>query len=264
MKKSLILLSIITVLLLTLTSCVSDISSDKLSGNNSVTKEDANLPQESSSDTNDLNTETTENQAQESESAFQEETTNKQDETIQPDNTTAPPETTTAPPTESLITKQRAKKIALTHAGVKEADIIGFEIELDREINGVKYELSFHAGNFEYEYEINAVNGNIIKSEKEAERTTRPQTTPDPTTAPVETTTAPSSEELISKQKAKEIALTHANLKEADIRNYEIELDREANKTVYEISFDSGYFEYEYEINAKNGQILQSEKERAD
>ncbi|MBR3975635.1 MAG: PepSY domain-containing protein [Clostridia bacterium] len=74
----------------------------------------------------------------------------------------------------------------------------------------------------------------------------------------------PPSENLITKQKAKEIALSHAGVKEADIRDYEIEIDREAGKTVYEISFDSGNFEYEYELNAISGKILQSERERID
>ena len=181
-----------------------------------------------------------------------------------PETTTTAPETTTASASDSLITKQQAKEIALKHAKVNEADIRGYEIELDRELGKTVYEISFDSGNFEYEYEINATNGSIINSKKEAEITTRPQPVPEITTKAPETTTAPASESLITKQRAKEIALTHAGVNEANIRGYEIELDRELGKTVYEISFDSGDFEFEYKINAKNGSIINSEKEHND
>lgn len=71
-------------------------------------------------------------------------------------------------------------------------------------------------------------------------------------------------EEFISRAEAKKKALAHAGLKEADIRAYEIELDRERNIVVYEIDFKSGRFEYSYEINAKNGKVVKSEKEYDD
>ena len=68
-------------------------------------------------------------------------------------------------------------------------------------------------------------------------------------------------EKLISKAEAKKKALAHAGLKEADIREYEIELDRERSVIVYELEFKSGKYEYSYEINAENGSVLKSEKE---
>ena len=42
-----------------------------------------------------------------------------------------------------------------------------FECKLDKE-NGVKvYEVEFYYGGYEYEYEVNAVSGKIVKAEKE-------------------------------------------------------------------------------------------------
>ena len=73
-----------------------------------------------------------------------------------------------------------------------------------------------------------------------------------------------SKEEFISRADAKKKALAHAGLKEADIREYEIELDRDRNVVVYEIDFKSGRFEYSYDINARNGKIVKSEKEYDD
>ena len=68
-------------------------------------------------------------------------------------------------------------------------------------------------------------------------------------------------EKLISKDDAKKKAFSHAGVKAADIREYEIELDRERSVIVYEIEFKSGKYEYSYEINAENGKVVKSEKE---
>ena len=65
-----------------------------------------------------------------------------------------------------------------------------------------------------------------------------------------------------AKSKAKATALKHAGLKEADIYDFDIDLDREDGKTVYEIDFKSGGYEYSYKINADTGKIIYSEKER--
>ena len=66
---------------------------------------------------------------------------------------------------------------------------------------------------------------------------------------------------LIFPEKAKEITLNHAGLKESDITRYKSEKDIEKGFTVYEIEFISGNYKYDYEINAKDGSILKSEKE---
>lgn len=72
------------------------------------------------------------------------------------------------------------------------------------------------------------------------------------------------SEAKITKDKAKEIALEHANLKETDIRDYEIDLDNEDGKLVYEISFESNGKEYDYDVNATTGDISNSKNELVD
>ncbi|MBQ2974547.1 MAG: PepSY domain-containing protein [Clostridia bacterium] len=68
----------------------------------------------------------------------------------------------------------------------------------------------------------------------------------------------------ISKDEAKIKALAHAGLSESDISRYKSELDRERGTLVYEIEFDSGKYEYEYEVDANNGKIIKSEKEFRD
>ena len=68
---------------------------------------------------------------------------------------------------DNIITKEEAKAVAIKHAGLKAADVKRIEIELDRERNGLVYEIDFDAGKYEYEYEINAESGKVIKAEKE-------------------------------------------------------------------------------------------------
>ena len=127
----------------------------------------------------------------------------------------------------SIITKDEAKEIALNHANV--TNITNYEIELDDN----KYEIEFKANNKEYDYEINATTGKIIKYSIDNN-----YKKPNP---------------IISKDEAKQIALDHANV--TNITNYEIELDD--NK--YEIEFKANNKEYDYEINATTGKIIEYE-----
>lgn len=65
------------------------------------------------------------------------------------------------------IAAAAAKKIALNHAGLNESQVKKLEVDKDKEDGVVIYEVSFEAGNMEYEYEISAVTGKILKAEKE-------------------------------------------------------------------------------------------------
>ncbi|MDR0978550.1 MAG: PepSY domain-containing protein [Lachnospiraceae bacterium] len=69
--------------------------------------------------------------------------------------------------TDSYISNVQAKSIALTHAGVAESLAREMEIDFDYEAGVRIYEVNFKAGNYEYEYDINAITGKIIKNYKE-------------------------------------------------------------------------------------------------
>ena len=65
----------------------------------------------------------------------------------------------------SEISVEKAKQIALSHAGVGAARFTKAKIDYE---NGVKvYEIEFKVGNMEYEYDINVVNGAIVSSSAE-------------------------------------------------------------------------------------------------
>ncbi|MBE6787953.1 MAG: hypothetical protein E7537_06370, partial [Ruminococcaceae bacterium] len=68
----------------------------------------------------------------------------------------------------------------------------------------------------------------------------------------------------ISKEEAKDIALKHANLKETDISDYDIELDNEDGKLIYDISFEANGKEYDYDIDAHTGNVTNSMNELID
>ena len=62
-------------------------------------------------------------------------------------------------------------------------------------------------------------------------------------------------------QKAKEIALKDAKVNQKDVRDFDADLDLEKGKMVYEVEFEVGNTEYDYELDAVSGKILFSHKE---
>lgn len=65
------------------------------------------------------------------------------------------------------VTQAQAKAIALGHARIQEDNIQNFEIEIDAKSTQVVYEIQFHSGAYEYEYEVDALSGTIVKFERE-------------------------------------------------------------------------------------------------
>uniref|UniRef100_UPI0025DC28A4 PepSY domain-containing protein n=1 Tax=uncultured Oscillibacter sp. TaxID=876091 RepID=UPI0025DC28A4 len=61
----------------------------------------------------------------------------------------------------------KAKSIALNHAGVSESKAYDMDIELDDEDGTLVYEVEFKSGNMEYDYEIDAASGTVLKHEAE-------------------------------------------------------------------------------------------------
>ena len=68
----------------------------------------------------------------------------------------------------------------------------------------------------------------------------------------------------IGSESALEIALKDAGLKETDITCQEVGMDSEDGKMVYEVEFCYSGQEYEYEIAADNGDVIECSKEKSD
>lgn len=68
----------------------------------------------------------------------------------------------------------------------------------------------------------------------------------------------------IGEERAKQTALEHAGISESEIERLRIELDYDDGAMVYDVEFYHNAQEYEYEINAKNGTVVEYDRENRD
>lgn len=155
--------------------------------------------------------------------------------------------------TAKRLTKEEALEIALDHAGLNSFEVE--EMERDNDDSRPVIEIEFRSGSMEYEYTIDAYTGQILEFETERRRDVTPRST---------STTAASDEDLITKEEALAIALEAAELSEEDIRDLENEFEKEDGVPSYEIEFNTVDSEYEFDIDAKTGEILEFEKDLED
>ena len=166
----------------------------------------------------------------------------------------------------NYITQDTAKATALNHAGVKESDVLFVKNEFDYDDGRAVYDIDFKYGGYEYDYEIDASTGAIIKSEKEFDDDYRPigstsGNSGNSTSGNTASGNSGSANNYITQETAKATALNHAGVKESDVQFVKNEFDRDDGKAVYEIEFKHGAYEYEYEIDALTGEVIKSEKD---
>lgn len=135
---------------------------------------------------------------------------------------------TTVPPEEAL-------DIALQDAQLNKEEV--HDLEIEREKGHI--EVEFEKDGKEYDYKIDAETGEILNEK------------------PVQTPA-----QRLTREEAIAIALAHAGLTKEQVRDLDAELDKERGVLHYEVDFEAGGFEYEYEIHTETGKILKSEKER--
>ena len=183
------------------------------------------------------------------------------DRDVRPQASPAPQVT---PNTTSYIGDAKAKSIALTHAGLKEADVTFIKTYLERENGQPVYDVEFYSGNVEYDYEIDAISGAIREFDQDVEnyaipRPAAPVVTPSPMPKPV--ATADPAPNYIGEAVAKEIVLTHAGVKAADVTFIKVNLQWDDGHPVYDIEFYCGNVEYDYEIHATTGDIREHDRD---
>lgn len=156
-----------------------------------------------------------------------------------------------ADPNSGYIGEDAAKTTALTRAGLAESDVEAIRVRLDYDDGRAEYDVEFwlrtDTGAAEYDYEIDALTGEVLAFDYDAEDYDAAQAAQTPPAASGATITA---------EEAKQIALDHAGVNEADIRALELETDRDDGRTVYEFSWKVGWTEYDYDIDAATGEIL--------
>lgn len=77
--------------------------------------------------------------------------------------------TATTSASSTQISQDEAKAIALKDAGMTEADVAFMETEVERDDGITQYQISFVAGQMEYEYDVDATTGSIIGKDVEKE-----------------------------------------------------------------------------------------------
>lgn len=169
--------------------------------------------------------------------------------------------------TKSYITKDNAKNIALTDAGINDSSIRDYEIELDYEYGKMIYEISFDYNGKEFEYEIDAITGDILNNETDIDDVYKPRGDyVKPSNNQNNNTNNQSSTDTsanyIGLSNAKSIALANAGASASQVRGLEAELDIESGKAMYDVSFEYKGYEYDYEIDAISGRIIKKDVDK--
>lgn len=150
---------------------------------------------------------------------------------------------------ETDIGIEQAKSIVLSDAGLDEKDVRFIKEEQEIDDGRMVYDIEFYSDNKEYDYEIEAATGNIISKDYDMENHEVPSDN------------ATENSNTITMEKAKKIALKKAGLTEKDGTWKKEKTDRDDGRMTYELEFVSGEMEYDIEIDAESGSILEFEKE---
>lgn len=142
----------------------------------------------------------------------------------------------------ALIGETRAKEIALNHAGLTSGQVSFLQLKLDWENGRQVYEVEFYSGNQEYDYEIDALTGEVRGYDYDAENYVP---------------SAGQSGSYITREKAGQLA--QAKAPNATLIKLEFEYDD--GRAVYEGELREGRVEYEFELDAATGSFLKWEKD---
>lgn len=155
----------------------------------------------------------------------------------------------------SNIGVERAKVIALKDANVSNVTFVKAKLERD---NGVMvYDVEFYKGNVEYDYEIEATTGRILEKDRDIENYVIPKNSTKKQAVTKKPNTVAQYKGDIGVEKAKNIALRDANVGQVNFIKAKLDYDDGIYK--YDIEFYKGNVEYDYEIEASTGRILEKD-----
>lgn len=166
-------------------------------------------------------------------------------------------ETTTAPIQSSgqandsaYIGMEAAQAAAFAHAGVTAERAVVLETEYDYEDGRMVYEIEFLVGTAKYEYDIDAMSGQVVKSKAEGGQSGG-QTG--------ESTQGQTGD--IGQQAAVDAALSDAGVSQGQVSGLKVERDYDDGRLEYEIEFWQDNVEYDYVIHGSTGSVLESQRE---
>lgn len=162
---------------------------------------------------------------------------------------TAPITTSGSASQSAYIGLEAAKQAALNHAGVSASQATFLEAEYDYDDGRMVYEVEFHVNGTEYEYEIDAQTGDVVKHKTEQNGTNTGGS-------------SANTSSYIGESAAKAAALKHAGVSESSTKycNAWLEYD-DGRPECYEVEFMANNTRYEYKIALTSATVLESEQE---
>ena len=149
------------------------------------------------------------------------------------------------PSASDKIDLDTAKNKALADAGVSISDVTFTETKADYDDGKSLYDIEFYTSTHKYDYEIDALSGEIHSKNIEVLVDDNVNT-----------------DTYIGLDKAKSIAVNHAGLSVSNVTFTKANLDKDDGQTIYEIEFYKDGIEYDYEINALTGTIIEYDIEK--
>ena len=157
------------------------------------------------------------------------------------------------------ISVEDAKAAAFAHAGLKEKDVVlrKAALDMDDDRGILKYDVDFFAADKDFEYDIDAATGAVIKAEREvmdaedyAEMKTIKESMKNKDAAKAAD---------LNEEGALDIALEHAGVAKSDVTRKIIhrDFDDDLGKTIFDVEFHVGAKEYNYDIDPVTGQIYE-------
>lgn len=141
----------------------------------------------------------------------------------------------------AYIGAEVAKNAALAHAGLTADQVTVSRVDFDMEDGRMVYEVEFWAGDVEYEYDVDAATGEILKNQTERY------------------TASAGQNNSIDQNAAKTAALSSFGLSESQAEGIVAFPSYDDGKFVYKVKFWTGSTEYYCAVDG-SGQIVKSEK----
>lgn len=146
---------------------------------------------------------------------------------------------------------EAAKQAALDHAGLSAGEVRFVHAHLEFDDGRWQYDVEFHKGTTEYDYDIDALTGAVLSYDSDTEYFQHAGDNINDITE----------REVITQERAKQLALEYAGLSEADVLHLKCEFDYDNGRGEYEIEWKVGNMEYSCDVDAHTGAILSFEKE---
>ena len=171
----------------------------------------------------------------------------------------------------TVLTEAEAIATALDHANLTESEVTNIRAYVERDDHRRHWEVHWRSGDWVYDYDIDPETGTILEWERDhepvrqtpktekTEKKEKTSKTPAPA-EPAPTAPAPEPSEL-TREEAQAIALKHAGFTADQVSGLRTSRDNDDRTPTYDVEFRVGRFEYEYEIHAETGRILDFDKD---